>query len=100
MKGGVFLVFSFWSPNYFLSFAGEMKLENVQRYIQSQGKEPHLAKSISDASGSEFMAMLCYKAEEAGSRVIKVNPAGTSQACSQCKRVVAKDLSVRALLVA
>jgi len=55
----------------------------------------HLAKSISDAGWSELIAMLCYKAEEAGSRVIKVNPSGTSQECSGCGTVIPKDLSVR-----
>ncbi|MCL6479495.1 MAG: IS200/IS605 family transposase [Peptococcaceae bacterium] len=27
----------FWSPSYFLSTVGEVKLEDVKRYIQSQG---------------------------------------------------------------
>jgi len=44
---------------------------------------------------SEFLAMLCYKAEEAGSRAIKVNPSGTSQEYSQCGMAVPKNLSVR-----
>ena len=43
-----------------------------------------LAKSIVDASWSSFFAQLSCKAEEAGRTVVKVNPAYTSQTCSQC----------------
>ena len=39
--------------------------------------------------------MLRYKAVCAGSRLIEVDPRGTSQECSQCGNEVAKDLSVR-----
>lgn len=28
---------NFWSPSYFLSTIGEVKLEDVKRYVQSQG---------------------------------------------------------------
>ena len=63
--------------------------------VKNMVKNCHLAKSISDAGWGEFLAMLCYKAEEAGSRVVKVNPSGTSQECSQCGKTVSKDLSVR-----
>jgi putative transposase len=63
--------------------------------VKNMVKNHHLAKSISDAGWSEFLAMLCYKAEEAGSRVVKVNPSGTSQECSRCGTTVVKDLSVR-----
>ena len=43
-----------------------------------------LAKSIADASWSAFFAQLSAKAEEAGRQFVKVNPAYTSQTCSQC----------------
>jgi putative transposase len=43
-----------------------------------------LAKSIADASWSAFFSQLSSKAEEAGRRLVKVNPAYTSQTCSQC----------------
>jgi putative transposase len=55
----------------------------------------HLAKSISDAGWSAFLAILTFKAESAGKRVQGVNPAFTSQACSGCGVMVSKGLSVR-----
>ena len=55
----------------------------------------HLAQSVHDAGLAEFRDMLMYKAEEAGTQVIAVNPANTSQQCSGCGIVVEKSLSVR-----
>ena len=43
-----------------------------------------LAKSISDASWSQFRSILTSKAESAGREIIAVNPAYTSQDCSGC----------------
>jgi putative transposase len=43
-----------------------------------------LAKSISDAAWSAFIASLTYKAASAGRRVVQVNPAYTSQDCHRC----------------
>jgi putative transposase len=56
-----------------------------------------LAKSISDAGWSAFLAILTFKAESAGKRVQAVNPAFTSQRCSEPGRgaIVQKGLSVR-----
>ncbi len=45
---------------------------------------PCLAKSISDAAWSQFTSLLSYKAAWAGRRYVAVNPAYTSQDCSQC----------------
>ena len=50
------------------------------------------AKNIMDASWSRFIQMLCYKAERAGSRVVKVEPRGTTQECSNCGETVHKEL--------
>jgi putative transposase len=54
-----------------------------------------LAKSVHDAGWSQFLRILNVKAEEAGRRVIAVNPAGTTQRCSACGNVVPKSLSER-----
>ncbi len=43
-----------------------------------------LAKSIHDAAWSQFADLLSYKAAWAGRRYVAVNPAYTSQDCSQC----------------
>lgn len=53
-----------------------------------------LAKSVHDAGWAEFIAMLAYKAEEAGRRLVKVDPRGTSQTCV-CGARVPKTLADR-----
>jgi putative transposase len=52
-------------------------------------------KSIGDAAWRKFLNMLDYKAEWAGCQVIKINPAYTSQICSQCHNRHKLDLSDR-----
>ncbi len=54
-----------------------------------------LNKSILDSGWGSFRNMLNYKAEEAGSLVMEVNPAYTSQMCSGCGVVVKKELAER-----
>jgi len=54
-----------------------------------------LALSAHDAGLAEFQQLLAYKAESAGTQVVTVNPATTSQACSGCGVIVPKNLSVR-----
>lgn len=43
-----------------------------------------LSRSIADAAWGNFLSMLEAKAEEAGRKFAKVNPAYTSQTCSAC----------------
>jgi putative transposase len=43
--------------------------------------------SILDAGWAQFASILAAKAEEAGRRLVKVNPRHTSQTCSQCDHV-------------
>ena len=54
-----------------------------------------LGKSINDAGWNEFSNMLCYKAEEAGCRVVFVDPDGTTKECSSCGQIVDKELKER-----
>jgi len=68
-------------------------VEDLQ--IKNMVKNHHLAKSIGDAGWGNFVLILTSKAESAGRKVIKVNPKGTSQICSECGTEVKKKLSQR-----
>ena len=49
-----------------------------------------LNQAVLDAGWAQFTSILVGKAEEAGRRVIWVNPAGTSIGCHQCERHCAR----------
>lgn len=55
----------------------------------------HLAKAICDASWNRLVQFTASKAEEAGRRVVLVNPKNTSQMCSNCGQLVLKELRER-----
>ena len=63
--------------------------------INGMTRNRYLARSIIDASWSRFIRMLEYKAESAGIQVMKVDPTGTTQKCSQCGSIVRKSLAMR-----
>ena len=63
---------------------------NVQGLARSR-----LAKSVHDAAWAQLLAMLDYKVGKTGSRVIRVDPRGTSQVCSGCGESVSKTLGER-----
>ena len=54
-----------------------------------------LNQSILDAGWGQFQQFCTYKAEEAGRRVVLVDPYNTSQLCSGCGRLVPKELAQR-----
>jgi putative transposase len=64
---------------------------NITKMIHNH----NLAKSILDASWNKLIQYTSYKAEDAGRKVVLVNPMNTSQMCSSCGQIVKKDLSVR-----
>lgn len=63
--------------------------------VANMVKNPHLARSISDAGWSKFLSMVSYKAERAGAIFVTVDPRNTSQKCSGCGELVPKSLAVR-----
>jgi len=63
--------------------------------IAGMVKNRHLSKSILDAAWASFLNILQYKAERAGSEVVRINPKYTTQRCSRCGERTPKSLSVR-----
>jgi putative transposase len=63
--------------------------------IRGMVRNHHLAKSISDAGWGQFLHHTAYKAEEAGCRMVWVDPQYTSVDCSVCGKPVPKTLAQR-----
>ncbi len=68
-------------------------LENLS--VHNLVKNHNLAKSISDASWSLFGEWLEYFGKVFNREIVRVNPAFTSQDCSNCGKRVKKSLSTR-----
>ena len=64
---------------------------NIKDMVQNN----HLAKSIMDVAWGMLIDNTKSKAEWAGSKVVSVNPAYTSQMCSKCGTIVKKELKDR-----
>jgi putative transposase len=89
-------------------FVEALKVSNLSRRHQpkpgengtflpnGQAAKSGLNKSFADAGIAGFLNdVLPYVAQRAGKRVVKVNPAGTSQHCAMCLNRVPKELSDR-----
>ncbi len=63
--------------------------------IKTMQQNSYLSKSIADVSWGMMVQATVNKAEEAGSRVVLVNPNNTTQLCSRCNQIVRKELSDR-----
>jgi putative transposase len=68
-------------------------IENLSLAFMNHNR--HLSLSSHDAGFGLFRQMIEYKAEEAGTQIVAVNPSNTTQACSRCGSLVPKDVSVR-----
>ena len=67
-------------------------IENLNIKRMAKG---FLAKSVLDCSWAEFLSMLTYKAEEAGCEIVLVDPAQTTNECSNCGLIRKKSLAER-----
>ena len=72
---------------------GVIAFENLN--VKGMQQNHTLAKSIGDAGWGMFINATRSKAEEAGSKVVLVNPNGTTQICSRCGLIVKKELRER-----
>jgi putative transposase len=72
------------------------KQDETGKYLPNgQAAKSGLNKSFADAGLGQFIEILSFKAENAGVKVVKVNPRNTSQFCSTCLNIVPKGLSER-----
>lgn len=71
------------------------KKEDGKFVPNGQSSQRGLNKSWLDNAVGQFVEILHQVAQKYGARIIKVNPYGTSQHCSQCLNRVSKSLSDR-----
>ena len=85
--------FAFKLANRIIKAHSFIAVEYLQ--IKNMVRNHHLAKHISDASWSAFIKCLEYKAVTSGSKLVKVNPRGTSMTCSKCGNIQEMTLAMR-----
>lgn len=66
----------------YVSKYGTIVVEKLN--VKGMVRNHKLARDITDASWGIFVELLSYKAEEAGRKLIQVNPRNTSKTCSHC----------------
>lgn len=74
------------------SFISRYSLIGLERLASRKMAMKAHGKGINDAAWNKFASILCYKAEEAGCKVVLVNPGNTSKECSNCGQLVEKHL--------
>ncbi len=81
---------------YYVNKYGTICVEALDvKGLKEKGYSRGLHRSIHDAGWARFLAMLDYKAESAGRKLVKVNPKDTTQKCSRCGAIVKKTLRDR-----
>lgn len=73
----------------------DLWLEDIKSEDENACKKHAINRKIYDLGFGQLRNFLAYKAENAGKRVILVNPAFTTQKCSVCGTLVPKDLKER-----
>ena len=81
----------------------KLQIRNMTRSAKGSIEEPGknvkaksgLNRSLLDAGLAQFIRILTDKAESAGRLVVLVDPKGTSQECSDCRKIVTKTLKQR-----
>jgi putative transposase len=74
----------------------KVKQDQEGNYLPNgQSAKSGLNKSFADVGLAQFVEILTNKAEKAGLLLVKVDPKGTSQHCSECLSRVSKSLSDR-----
>ena len=63
--------------------------------VRGMVRNRRFSRSISDVAWGNFLLTLRCKAESAGVVFVEVDPCGTSQACSDCGRIVQKTIHQR-----
>ncbi len=85
--------FHFQIANRLVNTYDVIAIEKLSPKFMIQNRK--LARHASDLGLSQFFEILEYESAKFNTIVGKVDPKNTSQLCSQCKRIVSKDLSVR-----
>ncbi len=74
--------FAHKTANGLLKRFDEIHIEDLN--IKGMVKNSHLSKSISDVGWGIFFSVATYKAADAGKKVVRKIPSGTSQTCCEC----------------
>ncbi len=64
----------------------------LEKLASQEMAEQRFGKQINDAGWNMFANMLAYKAEEAGCRIMFVDPENTTKECSSCGNLTDKEL--------
>jgi|GEM_PF-1272512 len=68
---------------------------NIKDMLENEKIYSNVKKSMSDASWGILYFMLKYKSQKYGKTYAEVNPAYTTQECSNCRNIEKKDLNER-----
>ncbi len=77
------------------SLVNDYSFVALEKLGSQKMSEKNFGKSINDAGWDMFANMVSYKAEEAGCKVVFVDPKNTTKMCSGCGTLVKKELHDR-----